>query len=124
MINEIVLELAALVLALFCLSESVRVHRAPLPKGPGAVIRDRRAVYTAALCALAVSAAASLAEKLGLSLGAPSGLPRFLHVLSGVFQAAFGLAFVLYLLRLFSRERNKITAKSDRGAALLLAARG
>ena len=56
MINEIILELAALVLALFCLSESVRVHRAPLPKGPGAVIWDRRAVYTAALCALAGSA--------------------------------------------------------------------
>lgn len=72
------------------------MHRAPLPKGPGAVIRDRRAVYTAALCALAGSAAASLAEKLGLSLGAPSGLPRFLHVLSGVFQAAFGLSFSIF----------------------------
>ena len=65
MINEIVLEFAALLLALFCLIEFVRQCREPLPKGPGAVIRDRRAVYAAALCALAVSAAASLAEKLG-----------------------------------------------------------
>ncbi len=49
MINEIVLEFAALLLALFCLIEFVRQCREPLPKGPGAVIRDRRAVYAAAL---------------------------------------------------------------------------
>ncbi len=59
-INEIILEFAALALALFCLIDSVRDRREPLPKGPGAIIRDRRAVYTGALGALAVSAPASV----------------------------------------------------------------
>lgn len=89
--NEIILDLAALVLVLFCMTEYVRERRDPLPKGPGAVLRDRRAVYIAALGALVISAARGL----GLRLGAPAGLLRVPGVLSGVFQFVLALAFVL-----------------------------
>ena len=99
--NEIILDLAALALALFCLIDSVRERRDPLPKGPGAVLRDRRAVYIAALGALVISAARGL----GLRLGAPAGLLRVLGVLSGVFQLVLALAFVLYLAALFRPDR-------------------
>ena len=46
--NEIILDLAALVLVLFCLTEYVRERRDPLPKGPGAMLRDRRGLYCGA----------------------------------------------------------------------------
>ena len=121
--NEILLGLAALVLALFCLTESVRERREPLPKGPGAMLRDRRAVYIAAVGALVISAAASAARGLGLRLGAPAGLLRVLGVLSGVFQRVLVLAFVLYLANLFRSGRSGGVKKSDRTAALLLAAK-
>ena len=93
--NEIILDLAALVLVLFCLTEYVRERRDPLPKRPGAMLRDRRAVYIGALGALVISAAASAARELGLRLGAPAGLLRVPGVLSGVFQFVLALAFVL-----------------------------
>ena len=121
--NEIILDLAALALALFCLTDSVRERRNPLLKGPGAMLRDRRAVYIAALGALLISAAASAARGLGLRLGAPAGLLRVLGVLSGVFQLVLALAFVLYLANLFRSDRSGGVRKSDRTAALLLAAK-
>ena len=93
--NEIILDLAALALALFCLIDSVRERRDPLPKRPGAMLRDRRAVYIGALGALVISAAASAARGLGLRLGAPAGLLRVPGVLSGVFQFVLALTFVL-----------------------------
>ena len=74
--NEIILDLAALALALFCLIDSVRERRDPLPKRPGAMLRDRRAVYIAALGALLISAAASAARGLGLRLGATEAIRK------------------------------------------------
>ena len=70
-----------------------------------------------------ISAAASAARGLGLRLGAPAGLLRVLGVLSGVFQLVLALAFVLYLANLFRSDRSGGVRKSDRTAALLLAAK-
>lgn len=69
--NEIILDLAALALALFCLIDSVRERRDPLPKRPGAMLRDRRAVYIGALGALVISAASA-----ARGLGCASARPR------------------------------------------------
>ena len=69
MMTEIILMLAALFLALFCLAYSVRRRREiyfPLPKGLPAWLKSRRAIYLAMLAVLALSAAASLAGALAL----------------------------------------------------------
>ena len=75
--NEIILDLAALALALFCLIDSVRERRDPLPKGPDAMLRDRRAVYIGALGALVISAAASAARGQGCASARPRACCAF-----------------------------------------------
>ena len=75
--NEIILDLAALVLALFCLTEYVRERRDPLPKGPGAMLGDRRAVYIGALGARVISAAASAARGQGCASARPRACCAF-----------------------------------------------
>ena len=92
--NEIILDLAALVLALFCLTEYVRERRDPLPKGPGAMLRDRRGLYCGARRARDLRRRLRRAGA-GLRLGAPAGLLRVPGVLRGVFQFVLALAFVL-----------------------------
>lgn len=75
--NEIILDFAALALALFCLIDSVRERRDPLPKRPGAMLRGRRAVYIGALGALVISAAASAARGQGCASARPRACCAF-----------------------------------------------
>ena len=70
--TEIILELAALLVALFCLiyiSSRRRRFRSALPKGLAA-LKDRGTVYFAMLCANGASAAAAVAETAAKNLGA------------------------------------------------------
>lgn len=97
--SELILSLAALLLALYCLVFSVRRRRAlyyPLPKGT-ALLRSGRAHFLPALCLLALSSALSAAES-AAGLRAADGAPGFLHTAWLVCHGVFLPVFAVYAL--------------------------
>jgi hypothetical protein len=101
---ETLLELAALLLALFCLICSVRRRAlySPLPGGVAA-LKDRHTLYFLMLGSLTVSAAAAAAAGM---LGKTGGISLSLSRVVCVFQLLFFLAFVLYALVLSLRRES------------------
>ena len=68
--NEIILELAALLMTLFCLVCSVTVRRdlyTPLPRGLHAALTSQHFIFLAMLVSVNISAASSVAVMLGSS---------------------------------------------------------
>ena len=120
--TEIILELAALLLALFCLiyiSSRRRRLRSALPKGLSA-LKDRGTVYFAMLCANGASAAAAVAETAAKNLGAGEGVRHVLHAGHIAFEIVFFLVFALYAAILLRRRESGGGRKSDRWTALAL----
>lgn len=88
--SELILEVSAFFIALFCMVDSMRHRRRlylPMPKGLGAKIRDQHFVYLTQLVTLMISSVASVSEVI---------LEKYVHV-----QSAFTLIFFNEIYFLF-----------------------
>ena len=119
--TEIILDLAALLLALFCLIYSVRRRAVvfPLPKGMTALLKSRRALYLAMLAALAICAAAELGEGAALALGADARALSGFGIMHLILQIALLIIFILYAATLLKPGEAR---GGDAAAVLPLAA--
>ena len=120
---EMILALAALLLALFCWVHSVRQEReqaSPQP-GPDGARKGRRAVYTAMLAALSLDAALCFAAALWRTADSHGDVPQPVGAAHAVLQAALLAGFVLYAILTLKRRGPEGTARrGDRPAVLLL----
>lgn len=102
-VNDVILWLAAFLLALFCLIYSIATRReryVPLPKGTLGRLRDRHTVYLGTLIALILSAAASLAERTGQGVGGGAQTLMVFHTLFCAFCVAVDSLIALYAVNL------------------------
>ena len=99
--NVIILEVAALLLSLFCLIYSLTARRRiyfPAPKSVLAALKNQHFCFLMMLLSMVISAASSVAAALGQSFHANAGLLELLNTLYYVFHNALSLFFVLYFL--------------------------
>ncbi len=122
--TEIILELAAFLLALFCMIFSLRRSRElyfPLPEGLPGVLKDRHAIFLIILIIFVIDAVVSLVESVMLYLGTGLNMPDMLRSVHTVNQIVLLLAFGLYAFRLCSHRLSGGEAgKRDYAAVLLV----
>ena len=108
--NEIVLELAALLLALFCLIYSVTIRRelyVPLPKGVIPALKNQHFLFLALLGSVVLSAAASAGGTLAQSLGEGTEALPILRMLYYLLHNLPSFFFALYILNLTGPARKQ-----------------
>ena len=99
--NEIILELTALLLTAFCLIYSVTARRKlyfPMPKGMLAVMKSQHISFLIILFAVVISAASSVAGRLGELYRANAVTLEFLHTVYYFFHNMLSVFFALYIL--------------------------
>ena len=101
--DEIILEVSAVLLSLFCLVYSVSVRRKlyfPLPRGWIAILKSQHIVYLIILCLVIVSGGASVAGTLSLGAGAGARTLTLLHMVYYIVHNALPFFFALYILNM------------------------
>ena len=108
--NEIILELAALLLTAFCLIYSVTARKKlyfPMPKGLLAAMKSQHFSFLIMLLAVALSAASSVAGRVGEFYRADAGLLECLHTFYYVFHNMLSVCFALYILDMAGPVRDQ-----------------
>ena len=121
--TEIILNLAALLLAVFCLVYSLRRRPASTPRrGLSALRGNGRALFSAMAAILALSAATAVAEGLALAFGAGAGVLSGLKAADLILQTGLLVAFILYAAALLTRRGSGEARGGDVPALLPMAA--
>ena len=121
--TEIILNLAALLLAVFCLVYSLRRRPASTPRrGLSALRGNGRALFSAMAAILALSAATAVAEGLALAFGAGAGVLSGLRAAYLILQIGLLVAFMLYAAALLTRRGSGEARGGDAPALLPMAA--
>ncbi len=122
-LTEIILNLAALLLAVFCLVYSLRRRPASTPRrGLSALRGNGRALFSAMAAILALSAATAVAEGLALAFGAGAGVLSGLKAADLILQTGLLVAFILYAAALLTRRGSGEARGGDVPALLPMAA--
>ncbi len=108
--KDSILELAAFLLTLFCLTYSMTVRRKlyiPLPSGLRAALRDRHCGFLIMLVTVALSTAGSMARMLAQDMHAAASVQLLLNMAYYIFHNMLPCFLALYVLKLSRPEKKQ-----------------